>query len=158
MIRESDITLLGQFIINELGKELIKQNHRATGKLIGSLDYRVIQSVESTDLLVEMNDYGEWVNKGRRKGAKPVPIPALVEWIKQKGIATNNKKVLGIAFAIQKTIQKEGIPTNNSRAKGKRTGFIDDTIVRITATINRMVLDIATKKVEIEIDNLLRVK
>ncbi len=163
MIRESDITLLGQFIINELGKELIKQNHRATGKLIGSLDYRVIQSVESTDLLVEMNDYGEWVNKGRRKGAKPVPIPALVEWIKQKGIATNNKKVLGIAFAIQKSIEKKGIPSKQyvkwkAGNSIKRVGFIDDTIIRITATINRMVLDIATKKVEIEIDNLLRVK
>ena len=110
-----------------------------------------------------MNDYGEWVNKGRRKGAKPVPIPALVEWIKQKGIATNNKKVLGIAFAIQKSIEKKGIPSKQyvkwkAGNSIKRVGFIDDTIIRITATINRMVLDIATKKVEIEIDNLLRVK
>tara|TARA_R110000824_G_scaffold195071_4_gene377736 strand:+ start:260 stop:736 length:477 start_codon:yes stop_codon:yes gene_type:complete len=158
MIKDSDIAVLGQFIIDELGKELIKQNHRATGKLISSLDYRIIKSVEGTDLIVEMNDYGEWVNKGRRKGAKKVPIPALVEWIKQKGIATNNKKVLGIAFAIQKTIQKEGIPTNNSRAKGKRTGFIDDTIIRITAEISRRLQSILFRTIELQLDNLLRIK
>ena len=158
MIKESDIAVLGQFIIDELGKELIKQNHRATGKLISSLDYRIVKSVEGTDLIVEMNDYGEWVNKGRRKGAKPVPIPALVEWIRQKGIATNNKKILGIAFAIQKTIQKEGIPTNNSRAKGKRTGFIDDTIIRISAEINRRLQSILFRTIELQLDNLLRIK
>ena len=159
MIKDSDIAVLGQFIIDELGKELIKQNHRATGKLISSLDYRIIKSVEGTDLIVEMNDYGEWVNKGRRKGAKKVPIPALVEWIKQKGIATNNKKVLGIAFAIQKTIQKEGIPTNDSRAKfGKRVGFIDDTIIRITAEISRRLQSILFRTIELQLDNLLRIK
>ena len=159
MINEGDISVLGQFIINELGKELIKQNHRATGKLIGSLDYRVIQSLQSTDLLIEMNNYGEYVNKGRQRGAKPVPIPALVEWIKQKGIETNNKKVLGIAFAIQKTIEKQGIPTNRRKQKyGKSTEFIDDTLARITLKINSMILNLLSKKVEAEIDNLLKIK
>ena len=155
MIKEKDIEELGQFIINELGKELIKQNHRATGKLISSLDFRVTRSPQSTDLLIEMNDYGEWVNTGRRAGAKKVPIAALVQWIKDKGIASNNKRVVGIAFAIQKKIEKEGIPTRNSRAKGKRIGFIDDTIDRITAEINRRVLDLNFKTIEVEIDKLI---
>ena len=32
---------IGQFVINELGKELIKQDHKATGELIASLDYNI---------------------------------------------------------------------------------------------------------------------
>ena len=39
MFRDEDIDELGQFIINELAKELIKQDHNATGKLISSLDF-----------------------------------------------------------------------------------------------------------------------
>jgi len=158
MITEADLFELGQFMINELGKELITQNHRATGKLIQSLDFTVSKSVESTDLLIFMNDYGEFVNTGRRKGAKKVPIPALVEWIKQKGIATGNKKILGIAFAIQKTIEKEGIPTRRSRARGKRIEFIDDTIERVAIEINNRVTEIAFKDVEVQIDNLVKIR
>ncbi len=152
MIKESDIAVLGQFIINELGKELIKQNHRATGKLISSLDYRIVKSIEGTDLIVEMNDYGEWVNKGRKKGTKKVPIPALVEWIRQKGIATNNKKILGIAFAIREKIYQEGSPTNNRTRKfGKGVGFIDDTIIRISAEINRRLQSILFRTIELQL-------
>ena len=157
MILQADIDDLGQFIINELGKELIKQNHRATGKLIESLDYRTIRSVQSTDLLISMNNYGEWVNNGRRAGSKKVPIPALVEWIKEKGIATNNKKILGIAFAIQKTIEKEGSPTRGRTRKfGKGTEFIDDTIERINSVINQKITDMLFKTVTVEVDNLFK--
>lgn len=156
MISDKDINALGQFIVNELGKELIKQDHKATGKLIASLDYKRQDTVVSTDLIIEMNDYGTWVNLGRKRGAAKVPIQALVEWIKQKGIETNNKKVLGIAFAIQKTIEKEGIPTVNSRKRGKRVGFVDDVLARIGNEIERRVTEMAYKTIEVEIDNFVK--
>lgn len=155
MINEKDIKELGQLIINELGKELIKQDHKATGNLISSLNYRVENSLLSTDLIIEMNDYGTWVNLGRKKGAAKVPIKALVEWIKQKGIETNNKKVVGIAFAIQKTIEREGIPTTNSRKRGKRVGFVDDVIDRLRLEIEQRITELASKEVEIIIDNFV---
>lgn len=156
MISDKDINALGQFIINELGKELIKQDHKATGKLIASLDYKRQDTVVSTDLIIEMNDYGTYVNLGRKRGAAKVPIQALVEWIKQKGIETNNKKVLGIAFAIQKTIEKQGIPTINSRKRGKRVGFVDDVLERIGNEIERRVTEMAYKTIEVEIDNFVK--
>ena len=156
MITNSDIEVLGQLIINELGKELIKQQHRATGDLISSLDYTLnLRSIGFT-LEILMNDYGLFVNTGRKPGEKKVPIQALLEWIKQKGIETNNKKALGIAFAIQKTIKKEGIPTRNSRAKGKRTEFIDETLDRVDNVITSMVGDLYEKQIGIQIDNEFR--
>ena len=156
MITNSDIEALGQLIINELGKELIKQQHRATGDLISSLDYRLNLRSSGFTLEILMNDYGLFVNTGRKAGKKKVPIQALLEWIKQKGIETNNKKALGIAFAIQKTIQKEGSPTRNSRAKGKRTEFIDDTLDRLDNVITSMVGDLYEKQIGIQIDNAFR--
>lgn len=156
MITNSDIEVLGQLIINELGKELIKQQHRATGDLISSLDYRLKNRSIGFTLEILMNDYGLFVNTGRKPGKKKVPIQALLEWIKQKGIETNNKKALGVAFAIQKTIQKEGSPTRNSRAKGKRTEFIDDTLERLDNVITSMVGDLYEKQIGIQIDNAFR--
>jgi hypothetical protein len=158
LFRDEDIDELGQFIINELAKELIKQDHNATGKLISSLDFNTSIGAGTFSLLVVGKDYGKWVNTGRKKGAAKVPIQALVEWIKVKGIETNNKKVLGMAFAIQKTIQKEGIPTRNSRKRGKRTGFVDDTIIRIQQILDKKVLDMASKVIELEIDNLVKIR
>ncbi len=155
VISDKDIKILGQFIINELATELIKQDHKATGKLISSLDYKVENSLLSTDLVVTMLNYGEFVNTGRKRGAAKVPIKALVEWIKQKGIETNNKKVLGMAFAIQKTIEKQGSPTANSRKRGKRTEFVDDTIKRIQAEVERRITDMAFREVNIIVDNFV---
>lgn len=159
MVNDGDIEVLGQFIINELGKELIKQNHRATGKLIESLDYTIEHKGDLFSLIVTALNYGEYVNTGRRKGAKRVPIPVLVEWIRQKGIATNNQKILGIAFAIREKIYQEGSPTNNrTRKYGKGTGFVDDTLERINAEILRRMPDFLFKEIELSIDNLVKVR
>jgi len=155
VISDRDIKTIGQFIINELASELIKQDHKATGKLISSLDYNVEESLLSTDLLITMQDYGSYVNRGRKRGAAKVPIQALVEWIKQKGIETNNKKVLGMAFAIQKTIEKQGIPTANSRKRGKRTEFVDDTIKRIQSEVERRITEATFRQVDIIVDNFV---
>lgn len=154
MINELDE--IGQYIIEELAKEIIKQDHSNTGKLIQSLDYRVSSGANSISLIVEMNDYGKYVNTGRKRGARKVPIDALVEWIKQRGIESNNKKAIGIAFAIQKTIQRDGIPTKNSRKRGKRVEFVDDTIKRIRANLEDRVSKILEKEVELQIDNFVK--
>lgn len=147
---------LGQQIINELGKELIKQQHKATGELIASLDYKIREEPSIVTLSIEMNEYGTWVNIGRKKGAAKVPIQNLVDWVKQKGIETNNKKAISIAYAIQKTIQREGVPTINSRRKGKKVGFVDDVIKRMENEIERQVLEASSRTVEVMIDNFVK--
>lgn len=156
IISDNDLNDLGQFVIEELAKELIKQEHEATGKLIDSLDYNTINNNQTASVLITMLDYGKYVNTGRKRGAAKVPIQALVDWIKQKGIESNNKKALGIAFAIQKTIQKEGSPTNNSKRRGKKVEFVPDTIERIENIIYNKIEQMAVKQVSVSIDNLVR--
>jgi hypothetical protein len=92
IISDNDLNDLGQFVIEELAKELIKQEHEATGKLIDSLDYNTINNNQTAAVLITMLDYGKYVNTGRKRGAAKVPIQALVDWIKQKGIESNDKK------------------------------------------------------------------
>jgi len=165
VISDRDIKTIGQFIINELASELIKQDHKATGKLISSLDYTANDALLGKELIITMNDYGENVNRGRKKGVgKPtrenlrkhgVPLPALIKWIKDKGLASGDKKVLGMAAAIQRKIWAEGSPTANSRKRGKRTEFVDDTIKRIQSEVERRITEATFRQVDIIVDNFV---
>lgn len=87
-------------------------NKVASGSLRDS-----IQAVATNDgILVFMNDYGKWVQSGRKAG-KYVPIKPLEEWIKRRGINFKSKfgKTLTtrqMAYAISTNIAKYGIPSD----------------------------------------------
>ena len=119
---------VGKLIIASLQKELLGQGHKATGNLINSFEQRVIELPNSIVIEILMDEYGIYVNEGRKTGGKKVPINVLVEWIERKAIASGDKEVKSMAFAIQNTIHKEGIPTKGSfkfSNNGRRKGFID---------------------------------
>ena len=161
MLNQTELDEIGQFAIEELGKELIKQQHKATGDLIASLDFNIISQKLSDAIIVTMNDYGKFVNTGRKRGAAKVPIQALVDWIKQKGIESDSKKVLGIAFAIQKSIANKGTPAKPyvkwKQGNGlRRVEFIEDVIERIQLKVFQMVEKATVNKVQISIDNLVK--
>jgi hypothetical protein len=123
-----DYKKIAKLIISSLQKELIAQGHKATGNLVNSFEERVIELPDSMVLEILMDDYGTYVNSGRKSGGKKVPINVLIEWIERRGIASGDKEVKNAAFAIQQKIYQEGSPTSGSfrfSSNGRRTGFID---------------------------------
>lgn len=123
-----DYKKIAKLIISSLQKELIAQGHQATGNLVNSFEERVIELPDSMVLEILMDDYGTYVNSGRKSGGKKVPINVLVEWIERRGIASGDKEVKNAAFAIQQKIYQEGTPTSGSfrfSNNGRRKGFID---------------------------------
>lgn len=119
---------VGKLIIASLQKELIEQGHEASGNLVNSFEQRVIEVPNSIVIEILMDEYGIYVNEGRKTGGKKVPINVLVDWIERKAIVNGDKEVKSLAFAIQQTIHKEGIPTKGSfkfSNNGRRKGFID---------------------------------
>ena len=117
-----------KLIISELQAELIGQGHKATGSLVKSFEGSVLTLPNSIVIQILMNDYGIYVNEGRREGVKRVPLKVLMDWVEQKAIASGNKEVKNVAFAIQQKIFQEGSPTKGSfkfAPNGRRKGFID---------------------------------
>jgi hypothetical protein len=96
----------------------------ASGKLLKSIDYEVINGTDGNPTLeISYVDYFENVNLGRRKEKKRVPIKAILDWIKVRGLKGRNKKGqfipnLSFAFAIQTNIFKFGIRSANIYDKG----------------------------------------
>lgn len=123
-----DFKKVGKLIIASLQKELIEQGHEASGNLVNSFEQRVIEVPNSIVIEILMDEYGIYVNEGRKSGGKKVPIDVLIQWIYRRGIASGDKEVKNVAFAIQQKIWKEGSPTSGSfkfSNNGRRKGFID---------------------------------
>jgi hypothetical protein len=120
------VEVFALFVIDLLKAELEAQGHNNTGKLKDSITWKL----EGDKINIYAEDYAKWVDSGRKAGAKRIPIDALMIWVEQRGIASGDKEVKNIAFAIQQKIFQEGSPTMGSykfSANGRRDKFIEFT-------------------------------
>lgn len=89
----------GANMVSQMAAILSSKNKLASGNLIRSLKYDVVNDVE---LVISFLDYGKWVNYGRLPG-KYAPVKAIEDWCRIKGISTS------LAYPINRKIFKFGI-------------------------------------------------
>lgn len=90
-------------------------NKVASGTLARSIQIaEVKKSNGEQSLLIMMEDYGRYVQSGRKKG-KYAPIKPLLQWIKDRNLKGRDKKTgryitdLSFAFGISRNIKNFGI-------------------------------------------------
>ena len=132
---KAELDKLGSRLLKEFAKELINQGHKATGSLINSFRKDILFNPSGYRLTFWCNDYGLYLEKKRQAG-KYVPIAPLMKWIAQKGMASSNKEVRSIAFAISRAIYLEGIPTTGRRTPKGKGSFRFSKVGRRTAWIS----------------------
>ena len=108
----------------------------ASGKLVNSVQVNVVQKRNESVLSVVMEDYGQFVQSGRIPGQKGVPISAIEQWIKDRGLQGRDRKGRYItrrsfAFAIQTNIKKFGIRPSNFLDVAFDKIISDDRIIEI---------------------------
>jgi len=113
------LNIFGDEYITELTKQLIQLDKVATGKLLRSLDYKVVEKVEGQfEIIIKAQDYLKWVDEGRKPGTPP-PYKAILSWVESRRIRFVNKKGNGFlkneqtAFIIRRSISKKGIKKTN---------------------------------------------
>jgi hypothetical protein len=62
---------LGVDFVKELTNQLLAADKKATGQLINSLDWRVVEVFEALFLNITADSYLKWVDEGRRPGRMP---------------------------------------------------------------------------------------
>lgn len=156
MIKEG-LQLIGDFIVEQLVKVLDDQGHRNTGKLQDSMRSVVTSSGKGYDITIYGQDYAKYVDRGIPAGVWVNPY-ALAEWVEQKGIATGEREVKNIAFAIRHKIYQEGSPTKGSlkfSKSGKRDEFIKVMLDENANIIFQMVFDLFSREVAISLRNTI---
>lgn len=107
-----EIDLVGKALIDEIKMRLVQEGKVSSGRLLSSLSYNTIQSIEGWTIEILAEKYLEFVDKGRKPGKMP-PIGDIQKWVIQKPIKFIGKTDSQTAFIIAKSIGKKGIvPTN----------------------------------------------
>lgn len=105
-------------VVAQAKSNLLRGKKDATRTLSNSITYEIVPDQTSdigADVEFSYADYGEYVESGRRKGAKMPPPSKLLNWIKVKPIPRfRDKKGRFIsyesqAFLIARSIGKKGI-------------------------------------------------
>ena len=71
--------------------------------LADSILIKSIEVIATDDIMA--NDYIQYIESGRRKGAKLPPLEPIIKWAKRHGIPSDN----GTIWAIRKAISRDGI-------------------------------------------------
>lgn len=158
-------------IIADIRSELNAQGHNLTGSLSRSITQTVTQKAGQIISEVDMLRYGAAQNEGVKPsripfgrptsgmpGVKSQFISALQDWVKRRGIESNDKIALGIAFAIAKKMKKEGMPTRGAMrfsSNGRRRGFINVPVARGNARLVRSIGDASQRYVFDLLDGVL---
>lgn len=101
IISTPNLRLFGTDYVKLLIKYLLKFKKNSTGSLIKSLDSRLQGEAENIKIIIDSNDYLNYVDEGRKPGSYP-NIKAISKWAELKGIK-------GAEFAIANKIFKFGI-------------------------------------------------
>ena len=143
---ENQLLGIAAFLENDIKEILLEKGHNSTGELVKSIKNVVRRGSDSFTIEGSMAIQGRFVISGRERGAKGVPIDALVEWIENKGFADSVNGVRGVAFAIQKTIKEKGI---------KADDFIGEVFEKRAARITNKLNNIVKDALEASLTNLV---
>lgn len=156
----AELNLLRVFLLEKLGTELVKQGHKATGKLLESIKVELKEN--PTSLIGSFEDYGIFVDTGVRN-VRPgrAYIEAIIRWLRAVGIQGGIKELTSIAFAIRATHLKEGIPSRDSRkfssAPGqRRIGWMTETLNENEQEIAKRIDEVFFFEVDVIVENFVR--
>lgn len=107
-----ELEIIGVESVNYLRQLLVENNKYASGDLIKSLDFKVIQNVDTLMLKLLASDHFKYVDEGRKKGKMP-PTKPIERWIKQKNIKFSKMDSAQAAFVVARSIGRKGIKPMN---------------------------------------------
>ena len=131
---------------------ILRKNKVATGNLYESITFDVLPD-GTVDFYYD--DAGDFVESGRRKGARFPPLSKMKQWIKVKGLAQwRNKKGRFIsrdaqAFLIARGISKNGI---------KPFPFFTDPFDEAMKSYEYVLEEALVQEIENDIDTIVAVK
>lgn len=120
----------GELITDKMIDTLISNGSLATGALARGIAYQTVQDDNGIVTKITVPGYGEFVDKGRRAGARMPPVQPIIDWVRVKKIKTPQITTEQMGWAIAKSIAKKGI-----RPKPFIQNSIDFVLANFTAQL-----------------------
>lgn len=107
----------GTELVNLYRTELIKANRVASGNLINSLRYEIVENEDEVQVLLYYIDYGYYVDQGRqptKNGGSGELMSKIEDWIRVKGIVPRQNRdgtlptIKQLSFLISRKIHEHG--------------------------------------------------
>lgn len=96
-------------IVMEFSKDIMDIVRAVMESNIDSDSYKNLKVIAKNDgdlvFDIILNDYLEFIESGRRKGADMPPVEPIIRWARSKGIPTDNSTI----FLIRRAISRDGI-------------------------------------------------
>jgi len=108
------LNLWAQKVVANAKAKLLASGKSATGVLYNSINYKIVNRPSGPTVLFLYEDYGQYVESGRRIGARFPPPGPILQWIKARGIRGRDKRGRfitdkSLTFVIQRAISRDGI-------------------------------------------------
>jgi len=141
---------IGSDIVADITKQLLDLDKNATGNLIKSIDYKVIDAANSVILEISSDNYLKYVDQGRRPGKQP-PTAAIIPWVQARGIEFKSKTgniipEKSTAFLIARSIGRKGI---------KPTHILKNTIDKIYKNKENLIAKAAVEDIKDLVDKII---
>jgi hypothetical protein len=118
----------GKYLVAQSRANLTRKKKNVTKNLYNSLDYEVKVNPKSIEFDFLMEEYGEWVDKGRKPGKMP-PFGAIYAWVARRKIQfkdTKTKKFLSYSETARRVmikIKAKGIEPSDFYTRPFNLGF-----------------------------------
>ena len=149
------------YIEGKVKRNLLLQEHKATGKLYNSIKVVTKAELERAFIKGYMEDYSRFVENGRRAGKRP-PIFVIEKWIAVKRLNLGGKTIKSVAFAIANSMAQKGIPPQGGYTywkRGnelKRKGFINDSLSELDTELANLFYNDVYQNLEYELKNIIK--
>lgn len=138
---------VGIDLVKTLVKNLLAADKKATGQLIRSIDYKVVEKAQSVMVELIAADYLTIVDEGRRPGKQP-PTKALDKWVIARGIAPRDKKGRFIPRESVKFLIARSIGRNGIRPTGVLQKTIDEVYAKKQKVLELAAIDDINKMID----------
>lgn len=118
LIKKVDMSLM----LEKMGKEYVEwlkellqiADKIASGRLLKSIDYKILKQTEKYLLAITAEDYLKYVDTGRKAGKKMPPKGVIAKWAKTRNLSLKKGQTYDqVEFLIRRKIKRDGIePTN----------------------------------------------
>lgn len=147
---EDGLQLIGDFMVDQLVKVLEVQGHRASGQLQDTMRSVVTSNAKGFSIIIIGKDYAKFVERGVPAGVW-VSVDKLAEWVQVKGIATGEREVKNLAFAIQRKIFNKG----TIQFREKKKGFVEVMLDANATLIFEMLTRLFTEQVAVSLSKTI---